>query len=175
MKYAAAVLLKPIMNIMKINTPQIPSHAADAAADIDPTQVPSAVTAPIPPLEVEIASLRAENERLRTTMRDAAAHRQITGELERFGARSPELLFEAVKSDMQFTPDGAVANSAAIVEKLRKKFPEQFRAPKTPPSIDAGAGLTEIPTLSKEALAKMRPEEIAKLDWEEVKRTLANG
>lgn len=118
------------------------------------------------------SQLKAENEQLKATIRNAAAHRQITGELERVGARSPELLFEAVKGDLQFSPNGAVTNAAAIVERLRRGFPEQFGASVPPVSIDAGAGFATTPRLSKESLAKMKPAEIAKLDWEEVKRTL---
>ena len=120
-----------------------------------------------------IKQLRAENEQLRATIRDAAAHRQITGELERVGARSPELLFAAVKGDLQFADDGAVANSAAVIDRLRRAFPEQFGVVAPPASIDSGAGTAHVPRLNKEALAKMKPAEITKLDWEEVKRTLA--
>ena len=121
----------------------------------------------------DLARLREENERLRAAIRNVEAHRQITGELERVGARSPGLLYEAVKSELEFGPDGAVKNSAAVVERLRRKFPEQFKAQRTLPSIDAGAGTIELPSLTKEALAKMKPADIAKLDWEEVKRTLS--
>ncbi len=121
----------------------------------------------------DISQLREENEQLKATIRNASAHRQITGELERVGARSPELLFDAVKGDLQFSPDGAVANAAAIVERLRRSFPEQFGTDQPPASIDAGAGFAAVPRLSKESLAKMKPAEIAKLDWEDVKRTLA--
>ncbi len=120
-----------------------------------------------------ISQLRQENEQLKATIRNGAAHRQITGELGRIGARSPELLFDAIKADLQFTDDGSVANAAAIVERLRRTFPEQFGADQRPASIDAGAGLASVPRLSKESLAKMKPAEIAKLDWEDVKRTLA--
>ena len=49
-----------------------------------------------------LAQLQAENEQLKATIRFDAAHRQITGELERAGARSPELLFDSVKGDLQF-------------------------------------------------------------------------
>lgn len=121
----------------------------------------------------DLVRLREENERLRATIRNVEAHRRITGELERVGARSPELLYEAVKSELEFGSDGGVTNAAAVVERLRRKFPEQFKASRTLPSIDAGAGTVELPSLTKEALAKMKPAEIAKLDWEEVKRTLA--
>ena len=67
------------------------------------------------------------------------------------------------------------AAAAALVERLKRKFPEQFAPAKPPPSIDAGAGVAEVPQLTKEALAKMKPAEIAGVDWEEVKRVLAAG
>ena len=121
----------------------------------------------------DISQLKTENEQLKASIRNASAHRQITGELERVGARSPELLFEAVKGDLQFADDNSVFNAAAIVDRLRRGFPEQFGIVVPPASINAGAGLTAIPRITKEALAKMKPAEIAKLDWEEVKRTLA--
>lgn len=120
-----------------------------------------------------IKQLRAENEQLRATIRDAAAQRLITGELGRVGARSPELLFAAVKGDLQFADDGSVTNAAAVIGELRQVFPEQFGIIAPPASIDAGAGTAHVPRLSKEALASMKPAEIAKLDWEDVKRTLA--
>ena len=134
----------------------------------------------VPPVDaggydLNTSQLKAENEQLKATIRNASAYRQITGELERGGARSPELLFEAVKGDLQFADDGSLANAAAIVERLRRAFPEQFGILPPPGSIDAGAGLAAMPRITKETLAKMKPAEIAKLDWEDVKRTLANG
>ncbi|HQZ96516.1 MAG TPA: hypothetical protein PLP21_09375 [Pyrinomonadaceae bacterium] len=122
-----------------------------------------------------VTQLKAENEQLKATIRTASAHRQITGELERIGARSPELLFEAVKGDLQFADDGSLTNAAAVVDRLRRDFPEQFGGATPPASIDAGAGTAPVPRLSKDTLAKMKPTEIAKLDWEEVKRTLAQA
>jgi hypothetical protein len=117
--------------------------------------------------------LAVENEQLKAMLRTERAHRQITGELVASGARSPELLFDAVKGELQFDDEGRVANAAALVGKLKASFPEQFGTP-TPPSIDAGAGRTVTPPLTREVLAKMRPDEIAELDWQEVRRVLAS-
>ena len=122
----------------------------------------------------DIRQLRAENDFLKTTIRQTEAHRQITGELKQAGARSPELLFNAVKAELEFTDDGGVSNALALVTKLRKSFPEQFGSLR-PASIDAGAGRNVGNALTREALAKMKPAEIAKLDWAEVKRVLAAG
>lgn len=133
------------------------------------TSPPSAATG----TDISHAELAAENEQLKTTIRLNAAHRQITGELARAGARSPELLFDAVKDGLQFAADGTLQNAAAVIGKLKASFPEQFGAEPQPASIDAGAGAAPIPTLTKEALAKMKPAEIAELDWADVRRVLA--
>jgi hypothetical protein len=61
----------------------------------------------------------------------------------------------------------------ALLGKLKASFPEQFGTP-PPASIDAGAGLRPTPQLTREALAKMKPAEIAALDWNDVRRVLAS-
>lgn len=131
-------------------------------------------TPPVAPgTDISHAELAAENQQLKTTIRLSAAHRQITGELARAGARSPELLFDAVKDALQFAADGTLQNAAAVIGKLKTSFPEQFGAEPLPTSIDAGAGAATVPQLTKGALAKMKPAEIAELDWAEVRRVLA--
>jgi hypothetical protein len=122
---------------------------------------------------VTLTELQAENEQLKATLRLNQAHRQITGELAGAGARSPELLFNAVKADLQFADDGTLQNAAALMEKLKSQHPEQFGTRQPIQSIDAGAGLAVAPQLTKDALAKMKPSEIAELDWNDVKRVLA--
>jgi hypothetical protein len=42
-------------------------------------------------------------------------------------------------------------------------------------SIDAGAGARVRPAITKETLAKMKPAEIAELDWQEVRRALSGS
>lgn len=121
----------------------------------------------------DIEELRLENEQLKTTIRMAAAHRQITGELAKAGARSPELLFDSVKADLQYADDGTAQNAAALVERLKRSFPEQFGYERPTSSIDAGVGRIAAPQLTKDALAKMKPAEIAELDWADVKRVLS--
>ena len=123
----------------------------------------------------DLEQLQTENEQLKATIRLAAAHRQITGELAKAGARSPELLFNAVKADLQFSADGEIENAAALVQKLRDAHPEQFGTHAPVPSIDAGAGRSAAPQLTRDALRAMKPAEIAALDWNEVKRVLAAG
>ena len=124
---------------------------------------------------VTLNELQTENEQLKATIRLGAAHRQITGELAKAGARSPELLFDSVKADLQFAADGEVENVAALVQKLKQAHPEQFGTQHPLGSIDAGAGVAAAPQLTRDALAKMKPAEIAALDWNDVKRVLAGG
>lgn len=116
--------------------------------------------------------LAAENAELKTAVRLAAAKEQIVASLGRAGARSPALLFDAAKGDLQFAEDGALANSAAIVERLTRAFPEQFGSER-PASIDAGAGRVATPVLTRDALSRMSASEIAKLDWAEVRQVLS--
>lgn len=124
------------------------------------------------PEDKTLADLQAENEQLKATIRLNAAHRQITGELARAGARSPELLFDAAKGDLQFAEDGTLTNAAAIVARLEDAFPEQFAVEPPIGPIDGGAGRASVPALTKDALAKMSPAEIARLDWAAVRQAL---
>ena len=127
-----------------------------------------------PPATDPIDALRTENTQLKASIRLSEAHRQITGELEKAGARSPGLLFDSIKVDLQFA-DGKVANAAALIERLKTGFPEQFGFEHANGSIDGGAGVSAAPRLTREALAKMKTEEIAALDWADVRRVLAGG
>ena len=120
----------------------------------------------------DVAQLAAENAELKAAVRLAAAKEQIVASLGRAGARSPALLFDAAKGDLQFAEDGELANSAAIVERLTRDFPEQFGAER-PASIDAGAGRVAAPVLTRDALSRMSASEIAKLDWAEVRQVLS--
>jgi hypothetical protein len=122
----------------------------------------------------EAEQLRAENETLKQTLRMRDARAALTTELKTAGARSPELLFESVQSQIQFDGEGVPANIAAIAANLKQKFPEQFGLD-SPGSIDAGAGRNDQNNyLTRDALAKMKPAEIARLDWNDVKQVLAN-
>src|SRR5437762_3566247 len=71
------------------------------------------------PEGLTLIELQAENEQLKATIRLDAAHRQITAELARAGARSPELLFDVVKDGLQFGEDGTLENAAAVLDKLK--------------------------------------------------------
>ena len=119
-----------------------------------------------------VEQLKTENIRLKATIRLSQAHRQITAELAKAGARSPELLFTSVQGDVQFGDDGTVQNTGALVSMLKAKFPEQFGSTAAG-SIDAGPKPATSP-LTASALAKMSSDEIARLDWDDVKRVLTS-
>ena len=124
---------------------------------------------PVQPMLPGMEDLAAENEALKSEIRMRAAAYDIETQLARAGARSPKLLSEQAKAGFQFDEEGRLVNSAAMIENLRRSYPEQFSAP----SIDAGAGRNSGPTLTKEALSQMTPAEIQRLDWAEVRTVLA--
>lgn len=122
----------------------------------------------------EAEQLRSENAELKSMLRMRDAREALFTELNAAGARSPELLFASVQDDIQFDADGMPSNIAAIAAALRDRFPEQFVSDR-PASIDAGAGHAgQNGYLTRDALAKMKPEEIARLDWDDVRQALAN-
>ncbi|MEP6945525.1 MAG: hypothetical protein ABJA02_06365 [Acidobacteriota bacterium] len=124
------------------------------------------------PDETASAGLMTENAELRSALRLSAARDQLSTALFAAGARTPALLCDAVNADLQIADDGGVANAAALVERLKTRFPEQFRRA-SPISIDGGAGRSTPAPLTKDALAKMSPAEITKLDWAAVRRVLS--
>jgi hypothetical protein len=124
----------------------------------------------------ELETLRQENEELRTAARLRDARDGVIAELAGAGARSPELLFSAVIGDLEFNDAGQPVNAAALIGHLKRSYPEQFGGGRAAPSIDAGAGSSRTPDqLTPETLARMKPAEIANLDWAEVRRVLAAG
>jgi hypothetical protein len=120
----------------------------------------------------ELKALLAENEQLKSAIRLSEAERQLTTELTRAGARSPRLMFDAVKGELRFGEDGTVEDAAELIDRLKQSFPEQFGQP-AQHSIDAGAGVANRQHLTRASLARMKPAEIAALDWAEVRRVLA--
>ncbi|MCC6327356.1 MAG: hypothetical protein IT174_02490 [Acidobacteria bacterium] len=123
----------------------------------------------------EIERLRAENVELRTAVRLRDARERMADLLRAADAHSPELLLDSVKADLQFSDDGELQNAAALVERMKRRFPEQFGKRQPAASIDGGAG-TGSPTqmISAESLARMTPAQIQKLDWAEVRRILSS-
>lgn len=131
----------------------------------------------------DLAALRAENADLKAAIRLRDARDAVTEELKNSGARSPALLWDVVAGDVEFDDEGKPTNIPAILAELKASFPEQFgtqtdsgQIPGTyiPQSIDGGAGQTATPRLTKEALGRMKPSEIAELDWADVRRVLAS-
>jgi len=118
-----------------------------------------------------LEELAAENEQLKAEIRMRSAVYDIETRLTQAGARSPGLLVERAKESFQFSESGELANAEAVVEHLRRTWPEQF----APASIDASAGRSARPTLTKEALQQMTSEEIKRLDWAEVRSALQSN
>lgn len=121
----------------------------------------------------ELQRLTDENSALRKTLGVERAKRLITTELTAAGARSPELLFSTVSGEIEFDEQGEPANTATLVASLRSKHPEQFGTQAS--SIDAGAGAVTKPALTRETLSRMKPAEIAKLDWAAVREVLSQN
>lgn len=121
----------------------------------------------------EVERLAAENEELRNEIRMRGAVYDIEAWLATAGARSPGLLAKEAANGFQFGEDGSLANPEALVETLRRSYPEQFGRDVPAGSIDAGAGRNAAPPLTREALSRMTPEEIRRLDWDEVKSALS--
>ena len=129
---------------------------------------------PLPESNAELEKLRIENEELKREMRNTRARTALAKELTVLGARSPELLIAAAEKEIQFDDGGEPVNVADVIEKLTQHYPEQFGMDK-PASIDAGAGrVNQNNFLTRDALSKMKPEEIARLDWNDVRSVLSN-
>lgn len=121
----------------------------------------------------DLTALRSENAQLKAAIRLHEAQTSVTAELIAAGARSPELLWDALRHGLEFDDDGNAVNVAGFIAAAKSKYPEQFGT-RVPQSIDGGAGHTDTPRLTKAVLAKMKPAEIARLDWNEVKRVLSS-
>jgi len=121
----------------------------------------------------ELQRLTEENAELRRSLGHERAKRLMTTELTAAGARSPELLFSSVSGEIEFDDKGEPANTATLVASLKAKHPEQFGTQTAP--IDAGAGVVSKPALTRESLSRMKPAEIAKLDWAAVREVLSQN
>ena len=122
----------------------------------------------------EVEKLRTENTALQNMLRMRDARDELTRSLADAGARSPMLLFAAAKDDLQFSDDGKLQNTAAIVAHLKSTHPGQFGIQRPDTSIDGGAGtLASTQMLSAEGLSKMTPAQIQKLNWDDVRRVIS--
>lgn len=143
------------------------------------TKKPDETALPLdqPKDEDSLAALAAENEHLKKTIRLRDARDSVTKTLASAGARSPNLLFDSVAERLEFDPSGTLQNEASIVGSLKQAYPEQFADGdvRGPQSIDAGTGVGQKGRqLTREALSGMTAQEIAKLDWAEVRQALSN-
>lgn len=123
----------------------------------------------------EMERLVAENAALKEQGRIRAAAYEIESRLAAAGARSPGLLAKEAREGFQFGEDGKLVNPEALIEQLRRTYPEQFGRDAAAGSIDAGAGRFTAPPLTREALSRMSPTEIRRLDWDEVRAALSAG
>ena len=141
---------------------------------------PSAFENELDDLRVQLDDLRAQNDGFRTQLRLRSARDTLVSALAVEQARSPELLFDASVNSFEFDGEGVLTNAAHVIAELRQKFPEQFVteeavAPPPIPPVHAGAGRDlPIQSLTREALAGMTPQEIALLDWNDVKHVLTH-
>lgn len=120
---------------------------------------------------ISVEALAAENVALKNELHMRSAVYDIESRLTAVGARSPKLLVDRAKAAFQLADDGELTNAAAIVEQLRREFPEQFGVA----SINVGAGRNQRPMLTRQTLNTMTAAEIQKLDWAEIKAVLAQG
>ncbi|NOT46353.1 MAG: hypothetical protein HOP17_01195 [Acidobacteria bacterium] len=148
----------------------IQMQIAEPEAGSPPAETPPEINQPNP----ESERLRAENDELKRTLQMRDARDAVVETLTSMGAASPDLLFAAVRDELQFDSEGAVVNAAAITQHLRKTYPDQFGVRRAHVSIDGGAGASSQKQLiSAESLARMTPAQIQKLDWVEVRRVLS--
>jgi hypothetical protein len=149
---------------MTTNTPKPPeTNAADAENTV--------------PAETEIiTTLRAEIGELQGELRLAGARESLIQKLADAGARSPQLLFVSVADKLQFGDKGTLDNAEALVGMLKRDMPEQFGTVAPAASIDGGSGVSaNARPLTKEALARMSPEQISRLDWAAVRQVLSQA
>jgi hypothetical protein len=151
------------MNNQQPTTPITSTPEQPTLPGIDPVTTGSG-SDPVPSLD----DLSSEIDRLKHDSHIRTAVYDIETRLRQSGARSPKLLAEQAKDQFQLSDEGELTNAEAVIEHLRKTYPEQF----APPSIDASAGRSARPKLTKEALARMTPAEIRRLDWQEVRSAL---
>ena len=126
-----------------------------------------------PQNSADVEKLAAENEALKNEIRMRGAAYEIESRLLAAGARTPGLLAEKAREGFQFAEDGSLTNPGALIDKLKRTYPEQFDRNTPTDSIDAAAGRNSRPPLTREALERMSPEDIRRLDWDEVRAALA--
>lgn len=125
----------------------------------------------------ELERLQKENEELRAANQLRDAKDSVVDALTKAGARSPELLWKAMKSDLEFDDKGWLKNLDALVTSAKSDFADQFGEPKPDGTIEGGAGQQTKDTgkgLTEEKIKAMTPQEINE-NWEEVSKAIAKG
>lgn len=121
----------------------------------------------------ELELLKKQNAELLAGMRLRDAKEEVVAALAAAGNKSPELAFQALKAELKFDDAGKLINTKALIEGLKTNYPEQFGEAKPGETIDGGAGQEgKGEKLTAEKLAAMTPDEINKLDWNEVKAVM---
>lgn len=121
----------------------------------------------------EAEKKQAELDDLRTQLRMRDAKDDVVAALEKEGARSTLLMWNAIKGDLEFDDAGKLTNLTTLIKDLKADYADQFGEAKPTDSIDGGKGQTAAEPLTKDKLSKMTPREIAELDWEDVKKALS--
>ncbi|MEZ5421842.1 MAG: hypothetical protein R2682_01950 [Pyrinomonadaceae bacterium] len=123
----------------------------------------------------ELERLQKENEELRNANRMRDAKDTVLDALIKAGARSADLLYRSIASDLEFDEKGNLKNVDALITSLKGDYADMFGTPKPQDSIDGGKGQDDTSSkFTKKALEAMTPEEINKLDWTEVSKVLAD-
>jgi hypothetical protein len=124
----------------------------------------------------EDAQKDARIKDLETSLRMRDARDDVIAALEKEGAKSTGLMWNAIKGDLEFDEkSGKVTNLKDLVKDLKADYADQFGEPKPEGTIEGGAGQQAVAGsgLTKEKLATMSASEIKDLDWEEVKKVMA--
>lgn len=118
--------------------------------------------------------LKAERDDLQKQLRMRDAKDEVVEALTKAGAKNASLLFRSVQGDLEFDEKtGKLSNLKDLLKDLQADFPDQFGIEKPEETIDGGKGKEQGGKLTKEQLTKMSPAEINELDWEEVKKVMA--
>lgn len=122
--------------------------------------------------ELERANKRIQELESGQRLRDAKD--AVTAALTKAGARSPELIWQAMKGDLEFDDKGGVKNLDALVNSYKTDFADAFGIEKPGETINGGAGGQAATKLTIEQIQKMTPEQINE-NWEEVEKVLKAG
>lgn len=155
-----------------------PKEKTFSKSDVD-AQVKKAVDAALKKADdekdlTELEKIKKENEELREANRLRDAKDSVVEALTKAGGRSNELLWKAIKDDLEFDDKGNVKNLDTLLTSLKTDYADQFGEPKPGETIDGGAGgeAANAGKLTAAQLEKMTPQEVSKLPWDDVKAAM---